>query len=190
MKRIDTEIPGVLLLEPRVFSDSRGYFTETWNARTFEGLGLPVTFVQDNESVSRKGVVRGLHFQGPAAAQAKLVRVIRGEILDVALDIRVGSPTFGKYLAVKLDAQSHRQMFIPKGFAHGFSVLSDEALVAYKCDAFYSSEDEITINPLDTDLNIEWGSKRTEMILSNKDRSAMSLAEYYRNPVFKFGTCK
>ena len=143
MEVIKTEIEGVVIIEPRVFGDARGYFFESFNAREFaEKTGMQVNFVQDNESMSHYGVLRGLHFQQPPFAQSKLVRVVKGRVLDIAVDIRVGSPTYGKYVSVELTEDNHRQFFMSKGFAHGFSVLSDEVIFQYKCDEFYAPQSE------------------------------------------------
>lgn len=170
MEIIKTDIPGVLIIEPTLFGDDRGYFFESFNEREFrEKSGFKVHFVQDNESLSRYGVVRGLHFQRPPYAQSKLVRVVKGEVVDVAVDIRPNSPTFGHHVAVRLSADSHRQFFIPKGFAHGFSVLSDEVIFQYKCDAFYNKESEGAIAWNDPDLAIDWQLPVADIILSDKD---------------------
>lgn len=171
MEIIKTEIPGVLIIEPTVYGDERGYFFESFNEREFrDKTGFKVRFVQDNESKSCYGVVRGLHFQRPPHSQSKLVRVVKGEVLDVAVDIRPRSETFGKYVAVHLTADSHRQFFIPKGFAHGFSVLSDEVVFQYKCDAFYDPSSEGAIAWDDPQLNIDWEIPSDKIILSEKDR--------------------
>lgn len=171
MEVIKTTIDGVLIIEPKVFGDHRGYFFESFNEREFaEKSGVDVHFVQDNESKSCYGVVRGLHFQKGEHAQAKLVRVISGKVLDVALDIRPGSPTFGKHVAAELTAENHRQFFIPKGFAHGFVVLSPEAVFQYKCDEFYCPESEGAIAWDDPDLAIDWKLPAEDVILSDKDR--------------------
>ena len=156
MKAIKTEIPGVVLLEPEVFGDARGYFMERFSQRRFDELVGPVRFVQDNESKSRYGVVRGLHFQKGEYAQAKLVSVVRGRVLDVAVDIRRGSPTFGRHVAALLDGENKRQLFIPRGFAHGFAVLSDEAVFQYKCDNYYAPGSEGGIAWDDPALAIDW----------------------------------
>ena len=157
MEVIKTPIEGVLIIEPRVFGDKRGYFFESFNACEFaEKTGLQITFVQDNESMSHYGVLRGLHFQCPPYAQSKLVRVVKGKVLDVAVDIRKGSPTFGKHVAVELSEENHRQFFMAKGFAHGFSVLSEEAIFQYKCDAFYAPQSEGAIAWNDPETGIEW----------------------------------
>ena len=169
---IETSIPGVVVIEPRVFGDARGYFMETWSQRDFNSLVRPVRFVQDNESRSSYGVVRGLHFQKGKSSQSKLVRVIEGRVLDVSVDIRRGSPTFGKHVAVELTGDSHRQLFIPKGFAHGFAVLSDSALFQYKCDSFYDPSSEGSIAWDDPELGIDWHLPTEDIILSEKDKAA------------------
>ena len=167
---VETAIPGVLIIEPKVFGDARGYFMESFNAREFaQKTGLEVSFVQDNLSRSRRGVLRGLHFQRPPYAQSKLVGVVKGRVLDVAVDIRKGSATYGQHVAVELTEENHKQMFIPRGFAHGFAVLSEEAIFQYKCDAFYAPEAEGGISILDASLGIDWGLPMTEAILSEKD---------------------
>lgn len=161
-----------MIVEPTVYGDERGYFFESFNEKEFkEKTGFKVHFVQDNESKSRYGVVRGLHFQRPPYAQSKLVRVVKGEVLDVAVDIRSNSETFGKYVAVRLTGDSHRQFFIPKGFAHGFAVLSDEVIFQYKCDSFYNPASEGAIAWDDPDLAIDWQLPMDKVILSEKDRS-------------------
>ena len=170
MRVIQTEIEGVLILEPRVFEDQRGYFFESFNLKEFEAKVGHVDFVQDNESKSSYGVVRGLHFQKGDHCQAKLVRVVKGAVLDVAVDIRKGSPTFGKHVAVELTQSNHLQFFLPKGMAHGFSVLSDEAVFQYKCDNFYCPESEGAIAWDDPDLGIDWRIPADKVILSEKDR--------------------
>ncbi len=178
MEIIKTEIPGVLIIEPAVYGDERGYFFESFNEKEFKAKsGFKVHFVQDNESKSRYGVVRGLHFQKPPFAQSKLVRVVKGEVLDVAVDIRPNSETFGKYVAVRLTAESHRQFFIPKGFAHGFAVLSEEAVFQYKCDNFYNPDSEGAIAWNDPDLAIDWQLPADKIILSEKDRNHPRLKE-------------
>ena len=156
MEVIKTNIEGVVIIEPRIFKDDRGYFFESFSQREFEEKVCKTTFVQDNESKSSYGVLRGLHFQKPPFAQSKLVRVIKGAVLDVAVDIRKGSPTFGQYVSVELTGENHRQFFIPRGFAHGFSVLSEEVIFQYKCDNFYSPQSEGAIAWNDPDLNIDW----------------------------------
>ena len=169
MNVIKTAIDGVVILEPRIFKDDRGYFFESFSQREFEEKVCKTTFVQDNESKSGYGVLRGLHFQKPPFAQSKLVRVIKGAVLDVAVDIRKGSPTFGQYVSVELTGDNHRQFFIPRGFAHGFSVLSEEVIFQYKCDNFYSPQSEGAIAWNDPDLNIDWRIPVEEVILSEKD---------------------
>ena len=181
-----TSIPGVVIIEPKVFGDNRGYFLESFNAREFrEKTGMEVNFVQDNESKSRYGVLRGLHFQRPPFAQSKLVRVVKGKVVDVAVDIRKGSPTYGKYVAVELMGENHRQIFIPKGFAHGFVVLSDEAVFQYKCDEFYHPEAEGAIAWDDADIAIPWPLPMSDIILSEKDRHHPQLKDFV-SP-FEFG---
>lgn len=171
MEVIKTAIEGVFIIEPRVFGDARGYFFESFNAREFaEKTGVEVNFVQDNESMSRYGVLRGLHFQLPPYTQAKLVRVVKGCVLDVAVDIRRGSPTYGQYVAAELTGENHRQFFVPRGFAHGFSVLSPEAVFQYKCDAFYAPQSEGALAWDDPDLAIDWRLPADQVLLSEKDR--------------------
>ena len=170
MNIIKTDIEGLLVIEPRVFGDSRGYFFESYNTKAFEEAVGNVTFVQDNESKSSYGVVRGLHFQKPPYAQAKLVRVVKGKVLDVAVDLRKNSPTFGKYGAMELSEENHRQMFIPRGFAHGFSVLSEEVIFQYKCDNFYAPQSEGAVAWDDPDLGIDWKVPADKALLSDKDR--------------------
>ena len=177
MEIIRTDIPDVLILEPRVFEDSRGYFFESWSQREFDSLVRPVRFVQDNESCSSYGVVRGLHFQKGAFSQSKLVRVVEGTVLDIAVDIRRGSPTFGRYVAVELTAGCHRQLFIPRGFAHGFSVLSERAVFQYKCDNYYAPHAESAIAWDDPVLGIDWKVRPDDIILSDKDRRHPPLSE-------------
>lgn len=176
MNIIKTDIEGVVIIEPRVFTDSRGYFFESFNKIAFEEEVGPVDFVQDNESCSSRGVMRGLHFQRPPHAQAKLVRCVRGAVLDVAVDIRKGSPTYGKHVAVELTEENHRQFFIPRGFAHGFAVLSDTAIFQYKCDNYYCPEADGGISIVDTSLGIDWRIDLQDAILSEKDK---------RHPLFK-----
>lgn len=169
MNIIKTSIEGIVIIEPRLFKDERGYFFESFNQREFEEKVFKTTFVQDNESKSGYGVIRGLHYQKPPFAQSKLVRVIKGAVLDVAVDIRKGSPTFGQHVAVELTEENHRQFFIPRGFAHGFSVLSEEVIFQYKCDEFYHPEAEGAIAWNDTELGIDWKIPRDKVILSEKD---------------------
>ncbi len=177
MKMIKTALPGLVVLEPQVFGDSRGYFMESWSQRDFDALVGPVRFVQDNESKSRYGVLRGLHFQKGVYAQSKLVRVVSGRVLDVAVDIRRGSPTFGAHYACELSGENHRQVFIPRGFAHGFAVLSEEAVFQYKCDNPYAPFAEGAIAWDDPSLGIDWQLPPQAVILSEKDRHHPLLAD-------------
>lgn len=182
MNVIKTDIEGVLILEPQVFGDARGYFFESFSQRDFDAevvpvLGHPVRFVQDNESKSRYGVIRGLHFQHPPFTQSKLVRCVRGAVLDVAVDIRKGSPTYGKHVAVELTGENHRQLFIDKGFAHGFAVLSEEAVFQYKCDEFYHPEADSGIQLLDPALGIDWRIPPDQATMSEKDRNRAVLTD-------------
>lgn len=170
MKIIETAIEDVVIIEPRLFKDERGYFFESFSQREFEEKIRKISFVQDNESKSSYGVLRGLHFQKPPYAQSKLVRVIKGAVLDVAVDIRKGSPTFGKHVAVELTEENHLQLFIPHGFAHGFSVLSQEVIFQYKCDNFYAPQSEGALAWDDSDLNINWRIPTNQIILSEKDK--------------------
>ena len=185
MKVIATAIKDVVIIEPQVFGDDRGYFFESYSQQQFDQAVRPVRFVQDNESKSRRGVLRGLHVQKGAAAQSKLVRVVQGRVLDVAVDIRRGSPTFGKHVAVELTAENHRQLFVPRGFAHGFSVLSDEAVFQYKCDNFYAPQSEGAIAWNDPDLGIDWQLPAEEAILSPKDRAHPRLKD--ADELFDYG---
>ena len=177
MEIIKTQIEGVLIIEPRLFKDERGYFFESFNQKEFEDKICKTTFVQDNESKSTYGVVRGLHFQKPPFAQSKLVRVVKGSVLDVAVDIRKDSPTFGQHVAVELTEDNHRQFFIPRGFAHGFSVLSKEVIFQYKCDNFYAPQSEGAIAWDDPNLGIDWRISIDEILLSDKDKTHPRLAE-------------
>ncbi len=177
MNYIHTAIEGPVILEPRVFSDARGYFFESFRQDEFDREVCPTQFVQDNESRSVRGVVRGLHFQKPPFTQAKLVRVVRGAVLDVAVDIRKGSPTFGQHIAVELSEENHRMLFIPHGFAHGFSVLSDVAVFQYKCDNYYAPQSEGAIAWDDPALGIDWRIANDERILSEKDAHHPLLAD-------------
>lgn len=170
MEVIKTNIEGVVIIEPRIFRDERGYFFESFSQREFQEKVCNTVFVQDNESKSSYGVLRGLHFQKPPYAQSKLVRVIKGAVLDVAVDIRKGSPTFGQHVAVELTEDNHRQFFIPRGFAHGFSVLTDEVIFQYKCDNFYAPQSEGALAWDDPDLGIDWHLPAEKVILSEKDR--------------------
>lgn len=167
---IKTEIEGVVIIEPKVFGDERGYFFESWSQKDFDGQVRPIKFVQDNESKSCYGVLRGLHFQKGKYSQSKLVRVVKGRVLDVAVDIRKGSPTFGKHVAVELTAENHRQFFIPRGFAHGFVVLGDEAVFQYKCDNLYAPQEEGALAWDDPEIGIDWGVPKDKLILSAKDK--------------------
>ena len=169
MEVIKTDIEGIVILEPKVFKDARGYFFESFNLKGFEDKVGPVNFVQDNESMSSYGVIRGLHFQRPPYSQAKIVRCVKGAVLDVSVDIRKGSPTYGMHVAVELTEDNHRQVFIPKGFAHGFAVLSDTAVFQYKCDEFYHPEAEGGISILDECLGIDWQIPASKALLSDKD---------------------
>lgn len=177
MKVIKTAIPGVVIIEPRLFNDERGYFFESFSQRDFDREVRPIHFVQDNESKSSYGVLRGLHFQKTPDAQSKLVRVIKGRVLDVAVDIRKGSPTFGQHVSVELTGDNHRQFFIPRGFAHGFSVLSEEAVFQYKCDNFYAPQSEGALAWDDPDLHIDWHLPASDIILSEKDHCHPCLKE-------------
>ena len=177
MELIKTNIPGVVILQPRIFGDERGYFFESFSQRDFEREVRRTVFVQDNESKSCYGVLRGLHFQKPPYAQSKLVRVVKGSVLDVAVDIRKGSPTFGKYVSVELTEENKRQFFIPRGFAHGFAVLSTEAVFQYKCDNFYAPESEGALAWDDPDLAIDWRLPASKAILSEKDQHHPRLKE-------------
>ena len=176
MNVVATEIPDVLIVEPQVFGDSRGWFVEQYNAGRYKAAGIDVDFVQDNESFSSKGVVRGLHWQAAPHTQAKLVRVVHGAVWDVVVDIRKGSPTFGRYVAVTLSAENRRQLYIPRGFAHGFIVLEDDTLFSYKCDRFYCKEADRGMLFSDPALGIEWPDLGVELKLSEKD---------VRNPLLK-----
>lgn len=169
MEVIKTDIEGVVIIEPRIFKDSRGYFFESYSKREFDEKVRPIDFVQDNESMSTRGVMRGLHFQRPPFTQSKLVRCVKGRVLDVAVDIRKGSPTFGKHVAVELSEENHRQFFVPRGFAHGFAVLSDVAVFQYKCDNYYHPEADGGISIADTSLGIDWRIDPATAVLSEKD---------------------
>ncbi len=178
MEVIKTDIEGVLIIKPRIFTDPRGYFFESYNKKEFDEKVGNVEFVQDNESRSTYGVMRGLHFQKPPYAQAKLVRCVRGRVLDVAVDIRKGSPTYGKHVAVELTEDNHLQFFIPRGFAHGFAVLSDEAVFQYKCDNYYAPHADGGIAITDPSLGIDWHIDPTRAILSEKDTKHPLLADF------------
>lgn len=178
MEVVKTNIEGVVIIEPRIFRDERGYFFESFSQREFQEKVCNTVFVQDNESKSSYGVLRGLHFQKPPYAQSKLVRVIKGAVLDVAVDIRKGSPTFGQHVAVELTEDNHRQFFIPQGFAHGFAVLSETAVFQYKCDNFYHPEADGGISILDASLGIDWRIPTGKAILSEKDTKHPLLKEF------------
>ena len=178
MEVIKTDIEGVLIIEPKVFEDARGYFFESFSQREFEQKVRKINFVQDNESKSVYGVMRGLHFQAPPFAQSKLVRCVRGRVLDVAVDIRRGSPTYGQHVAVELTEDNHRQFFIPRGFAHGFAVLSETAVFQYKCDNFYHPEADGGISILDSSLGIDWRIPTEHAILSDKDTKHPLLKDF------------
>lgn len=172
MKITETKLPGLIVIEPKVFEDSRGYFFESYHGDKYLEAGVVTSFVQSNESKSARGVVRGLHYQLEPFAQAKLVRVIQGLVYDVALDLRKDSPTFGQWFGIELDGESKKQLYIPRGFAHGFSVLSETAIFSYKCDCFYNRETERAIQALDPKLAIDWKVKKSEQIISEKDKVA------------------
>lgn len=178
MEAIKTNIDGVFIIEPRVFNDARGYFFESYSERDFNAQVREIHFVQDNESKSSYGVMRGLHFQRPPFTQSKLVRCVKGAVLDVAVDIRKGSPTYGQHVAVELTEDNHRQFFVPRGFAHGFAVLSEEAVFQYKCDNFYHPEADGGISILDTSLGIDWRIPTAKAILSEKDTKHPLLSDF------------
>lgn len=169
MEVIKTKIEGIVIIEPRIFKDARGYFYESFSQKEFDEKVMPIRFVQDNESMSTYGVMRGLHFQRPPFTQSKLVRCCRGAILDIAVDIRKGSPTYGQHVAIEVTEENHRQLFIPRGFAHGFAVLSDVAVLQYKCDNFYAPQADAGIQLRDKDLSIDWQIPTENAILSEKD---------------------
>lgn len=186
MKFTRTAIEDVVIIEPKVFGDHRGYFVETFRADKLEEfLGYKIDFCQDNESKSKKGVIRGLHYQLPPYAQTKLVRVIKGRVLDVAVDIRKGSPTFGRYVAVELSEENKKQLLVPRGFAHGFVVLEDETIFAYKVDSYYSPECDRGIAFDDPDIGIDWRLSRSELLLSEKDTKQPKLSE--TSDLFEYG---
>ena len=178
MNVVKTAIEGLLIIEPNVFHDTRGYFFESYSQREFEEKVRKINFVQDNESMSGYGVMRGLHFQRPPYTQSKLVRCIKGKVLDVAVDIRKGSPTYGQHVAVELSEENHRQFFVPRGFAHGFAVLSDTAIFQYKCDNFYAPEAEGGINIKDESLGIDWHIPMESVTLSDKDIKHVLLKDF------------
>lgn len=185
MEVIKTAIDDLVIIEPRIFEDARGYFFESFSQREFNEKVRPIVFVQDNESKSSYGVVRGLHFQRPPYTQSKLVRCVQGCVLDVAVDIRKGSPTFMQHVAVKLSAENHRQFFIPKGFAHGFAVLSETAIFQYKCDEFYHPEADDGIQLCDDSLGIDWSLPQDKFIMSEKDQNRALLKD--SELVFTYG---
>ena len=177
MNIIETGLPGVLIIEPKVFGDARGFFFESWNQAAYEAAGITNTWIQDNESKSCFGVLRGLHYQAAPYTQAKIVRAVDGAVLDVVVDIRKGSPTYGRHVAVELSDENKRQLYIPRGFAHGFVVLSDEAVFSYKCDNVYMKSSERGILFNDPDLGIDWRIAPEKMILSEKDRKHPAFAD-------------
>lgn len=185
MQVLKTKIPDLLIIEPTVYGDQRGYFYESYSKSKYEELGVHANFVQDNVSSSVRGVVRGLHFQLEPYSQAKLIQVLKGRVLDVAVDLRQGSPTFGQHLALEISEENHLQFFVPKGFAHGFSVLSDEVIFSYKCDNYYNKEAERGLNFNDPNLNINWQIPENEIIVSPKDQVLPSLHEAEQNFVFR-----
>jgi len=185
MPFIHTDIPNLLVFEPKIFEDSRGYFFESFNLQTFRTEGIEINFIQDNQSSSQYGVVRGLHYQLNPHAQVKLIRVLAGRILDVAVDIRKGSPTFGKSFSIELSAENKKQLFIPAGFAHGFSVLSEQAEVFYKCDSFYNKESEGGIMYNDPSLNIDWKIPAGKETISEKDMRLPFFSECRNNFEYK-----
>lgn len=177
MEKITTPLSGLFVLAPKVFEDSRGYFFEAYNEQNFANLGIDMRFVQDNQSSSSYGVIRGLHYQLPPHAQTKLVRVLQGTILDVVLDIRKGSPTYGQHFSVELSAENKKQLLVPKGFAHGFSVLSERAIVMYKCDSFYNKESDAGIRYNDPALGIDWKIPADKVVVSGKDQVLPDFSE-------------
>ena len=185
MEVIKTAIEGLVIIEPKVFNDSRGYFFESFSQREFEEKVRKINFVQDNESMSSYGVMRGLHFQRPPYTQSKLVRCVKGKVLDVAVDIRKGSPTYGQHVAVELSEDNHRQFFVPRGFAHGFAVLSETAIFQYKCDNFYAPEADGGISIKDDSLGIDWQIPTANAILSEKDIKHVCLKDF--DSPFEYG---
>ena len=181
MKVIKTKLEGVVIIEPQVFFDDRGYFFESFSQQRFNEQVVPITFIQDNESKSSYGVLRGLHFQKPPFAQSKLVRVVKGKVLDVAVDLRKNSPTFGQYKSVVLSEENKRQFFIPQGFAHGFAVLSEEAIFQYKCDNYYAPQSEGSVRWNDPTIAIDWQLPEKDIILSAKDEKAPLLSQLIGN---------
>ncbi|PWD98696.1 dTDP-4-dehydrorhamnose 3,5-epimerase [Marinilabilia rubra] len=185
MQILQTKIPGLVIIEPDVFADQRGYFFESFNEDKYKKQGIISKFVQDNVSSSVRGVIRGLHYQLAPFSQAKLIQVLKGKVLDVAVDLRQGSPSFGEHISIELSDENHRQFFVPRGFAHGFSVLSDEVLFSYKCDNLYSKEAERGINFNDPFLGIDWQISPHEAIISGKDQALPSLQEAEHNFIFR-----
>ncbi len=185
MPFLETGFEGLKVFEPKILRDARGYFFESFNKKTFEDAGISVEFVQDNESKSQKGVLRGLHYQLNPMAQAKLVSVVEGEVLDVVVDIRKGSPTFGKYYSLLLTAEKRNQLYIPRGFAHGFSVISETCIFQYKCDNYYSKESEGGISYRDPELNIDWGIDVADAVVSEKDKTLPLLKNCMNNFDYK-----
>jgi dTDP-4-dehydrorhamnose 3,5-epimerase len=184
MKITETPLPGLMIIEPHVFEDSRGYFFESWQQERYHNSGIYTVFIQDNESMSVQGVVRGLHYQLAPWSQAKLVRVIQGRVYDVAVDLRKGSPTFGKWFGLELDSDSKKQLFIPRGFAHGFSVLSETAIFSYKCDNYYNRDADRSVNLNDPELAIDWQLGSIKPVISEKDYNAPLFKDAEMN--FKF----
>ncbi len=178
MEVIKTSLDGVVIIEPKIFGDSRGYFFESFSQQEFEGKVRRINFVQDNESMSSYGVMRGLHFQNPPFSQSKLVRCVKGAVLDVAVDIRKGSPTYGQHVAVELTEDNHRQFFVPRGFAHGFAVLSETAVFQYKCDNFYAPQADGGISIADESLGIDWKIPADKILLSEKDKLHACLKDF------------
>ena len=191
MKLVQTAFDDVLILEPVIHQDDRGYFFESWNQKAFEDAGLHYTWVQDNQSKSIYGTVRGIHYQKLPHTQTKFVHVLQGTILDVIVDLRAGSSTYGQHLVIELSAESHRQILIPHGFGHGYSVLSDTAVIAYKCDNYYAPDAEGIINAYDHNLAIDWGIGLHKAIRSDKDIKAQSFEQYSQSPdfVYRKGQC-
>jgi len=185
MQVLQTKIPGLLIIEPDVFADRRGFFFESYSLQKYQSHGIENTFVQDNVSSSVRGVVRGLHYQLAPYSQAKLIQVLKGKVLDVAVDLRQNSPTFGEHVSIELSEENHRQFLVPPGFAHGFSVLSGEVIFSYKCDNYYNKETERGISYNDPDLNIDWQIPEKEIIVSPKDQALPSFKEAERNFVFR-----
>ena len=184
MEIIKTKIPGLIVVQPNVFNDDRGYFFESYQLARYFDAGIDAGFIQDNESKSVRGVVRGLHYQLGEFAQAKLVRVVQGSVFDVAVDLRKGSPTFGEWFGIELNDKNKKQLFVPRGFAHGFSVLSETAIFTYKCDNLYKKKAERSINPFDTELNIDWHLENSQQIISEKDRQAPAFKNAEMNFTF------